>query len=600
MAEKWVETTVGEFEAWARAQGGEPDLHGARILVELADLNETGELTVELLRELLLEDFPDEVMAAADDAPAIVDIASELVRYFEATGQLDAGRIADLPALLAAIGPEFAAALAAQEGTAEDAAEFLGRMMAAEGVDLEDEAAVNAWVEEFERLSEEEKLERTMQHFAGENIVPPVRLAPLPELAAAARTSGLLTDAVALADWVGSRTLDDQRLSAEDAVAAAAAIGLPTPRASEGFQPEIERLWDAVVQTGLITVEGESAAPGTRPQDDEQALELVVGLLDAVVTHTYEEGESLSPGEVVQGELPGVLLHLYEHGGATAIGELVVGLIDHIQQGYDITDANIMAEAVPLALRLELDDLARWGVIELAGVLPLDEATLAGTVELAETEEGAGRAALTPLGVFAVRELLQADGYTAPLIGDLAEGSAADLVAGLAVHREDTAEEEIGLWLARRTAEEAAADLLAVMLTERAGPRNLAAVVLQSVGQEAEATVRAALDAPQTRPYAIIWLSGHGDDKIESSQADLQWMFVDTVAGLIETVGPHDAMHLAFAETDDPDDLHELIEDIWRLEHPDVADVLEAIGDHHHDKALAKLARKTAFKVRSR
>jgi hypothetical protein len=39
---------------------------------------------------------------------------------------------------------------------------------------------------------------------------------------------------------------------------------------------------------------------------------------------------------------------------------------------------------------------------------------------------------------------------------------------------------------------------------------------------------------------------------------------------------------------------------MWRLDHPDLADVLKALGDHHPDKALAKAARKAAFKARSR
>ncbi|GAA3216557.1 hypothetical protein [Actinocorallia longicatena] len=578
MAEKWVETTVREFTAWAPGQAGEADLHGARILLELADLNETGELTPELLREVLLEDFPDEVMASADDAPAILAIAGELVRFFEESEQLDSARAAELRETLGGIAEEFTAALAAEGENAEDAAEFLGRMMSAEGVDLEDEEAVAQWMREFDELSDEEKLERTMQHFAAENVVPPVRLLPADELAAAARASGLFTDVLGLADWVGARDLEEDELAEADAAAAVAALGIPAPRAGGAFQPELERLWGAAVETGLIDVQDGRTAPGGRPESDEDVLALFVGLLDAVVTQAHEEGDALSPGEVVQGELPGVLLHMYEHGGETGIGELVVGLIEHIQEGYDIVEADVMAQAVPVALRLELDDLARWGV------LTVEEDT----------------AALTPLGVFAVRELLQADGYTAPLIGDLAETTAEELVTGLAWHREDTAEEEISLWLARREPEEAATGLLNVMLEGRAAARNLAAVVLQSVPQEAEPVIRAALDAPQTRPYAVVWLSGHGDDKIEPSPADMQWMFVDTVAGMIEAVGPHEAVHLALDETEDAADLHGLIEDIWRIEHPDTADVLEAIGDHHHDKPLAKLARKTAFKVRSR
>jgi hypothetical protein len=39
---------------------------------------------------------------------------------------------------------------------------------------------------------------------------------------------------------------------------------------------------------------------------------------------------------------------------------------------------------------------------------------------------------------------------------------------------------------------------------------------------------------------------------------------------------------------------------MWRLDHPDVLEVLTLIGDHHPDKKIAKAARKAAFKATSR
>jgi hypothetical protein len=39
---------------------------------------------------------------------------------------------------------------------------------------------------------------------------------------------------------------------------------------------------------------------------------------------------------------------------------------------------------------------------------------------------------------------------------------------------------------------------------------------------------------------------------------------------------------------------------IWRLDHPRLPDVLEAIGGHHPDKAVAKAARKALMKHKSR
>ncbi|GAB2818614.1 hypothetical protein GCM10022221_15660 [Actinocorallia aurea] len=574
-----MEKTVAGFEKWAGERGG-VDPHGARIIVSLLDLNETAELTAELLEETLLEDFPENVVAGPDDAPAVLGAARALVEYLAGGGLAES--VADqCRALLDGLAPRLAEALAdAGEGDGE-AMEFLGRMMAAEGVDLDDEDAVEAWIAAFEALPEEERMQLTMRQFAAENVVPPVRLAAVSELAETARESGLLREALGLADWIGERAAADGRLTAADAEAAATALGLAVPRAGGGVYPEVERMYDAIGEIGLIETDGTTIRQGTRPDtgSEEEILSLWIALLDGLVGQEYPEGSALSPVEVVWSELPGVLLRLYESGEPVAIGRIVVDLLEHIQAGYDVADGEVFAEGVPQALRLDLEDLARWGAVTFAT---------------------ADEAALTPLGVFAVRELLLAEGYTAPLIGDLAESSAEDLVKGLGFHREDTAEEEIGLWLAKRSAEEAAQGLLDLMREGRPAQRNIAAVVLGQVERPAEQLIRGALAFPETRPYALMWLSGNGDETAVPTEADMQWMFVDTVAGMTEALGPHEAVQLALSDTPEEADLTGLISDIWRIPHPDVADVLEAIGDHHHDRELAKAARKAVFKARSK
>ncbi|MEO5875767.1 MAG: hypothetical protein ABIS86_15210, partial [Streptosporangiaceae bacterium] len=197
MAEKWVETTVRDLTEWADRRGG-VDVHGATILLELADLNETGELTPELLRELLVEDFVEAVQAGPDDAPAVLATAGVLIDYFADTGALGEARIGGLRTELTAVAPDFAGALAEAAEDAGEAVEFLARMMHADGVDLDDESAVEIWVREFEALPDEEKAARTAHQLAEENVVPPVRLLPQAELADLARGSGLLSEALAL------------------------------------------------------------------------------------------------------------------------------------------------------------------------------------------------------------------------------------------------------------------------------------------------------------------------------------------------------------------------------------------------------------------
>nr|BFE88830.1 hypothetical protein GCM10020093_114310 [Planobispora longispora] len=69
------------------------------------------------------------------------------------------------------------------------------------------------------------------------------------------------------------------------------------------------------------------------------------------------------------------------------------------------------------------------------------------------------------------------------------------------------------------------------------------------------------------------------------------------------------ALALPAAE-DDPESFSEnmavsgppahVIEEMWRVDHPDVVEVLELLGRSLPDQNVAKAARKAAFKARSR
>jgi hypothetical protein len=260
-----------------------------------------------------------------------------------------------------------------------------------------------------------------------------------------------------------------------------------------------------------------------------------------------------------------------------------------VSEAYEVTERRGLAAAIREALALEIEDLVRWGV-----VAPGDET--------GEGDEGDEGHVLTPLGVWGVRELLLADGFAAPVVGDLADAPAAELVAGLTWHRQETADEEIDGWLARRDGPAAARDLLEVMRTGGPGARNLAAAVLQRVGPEAEAAVREASGARPVRPYAVLWLDRLEDADAVAASLDRDeylWLFVDSVAGMLETAEPQEAVAAAVAEAPTGSDLAGMIEEMWRTDHPGAHAVLEAFGDHHPDKAIAKAARTAAYKARS-
>lgn len=577
MTSDWVKAAVDRLATWADGQGIRIDLHGAEILLGLVDdlgLQDLAELGPVELRGLLLEDLPDQVAAGPGEAEPILAAFGTLVDFFAATDAVSAEQADALRAELAGLGADLAEAL--EEAGTDDqnaVAEVLYKMMRDDGVDLDSDEAVTEWVHAFEALPEEEKEARTAPYLAevleafDEMLLPPVRLAPEAELAEAARASRLLVDAVMLADRVAEGQLtDDDALNDEEA-----------------------RLWDAAVAADLIVVADGTAQPGSmlasvKAGDREALLDTWVTLLDDAVSlepedHDDDEETTLTVEEAVRDALPGVLLHLYEQAEPTPRSVLVNALSEHLTQAFEVggKEAKEWRAAGEQSLDRELADLLAWGVVE--GGEPGYE--------------------LTPLGVWGVRELLLADGYIAPVVGELAGQPAEVLVAGLAAHRADTAEEEIDLWLARREPEDAARDLLQAMAEGTPGTRNLASAVLNRLDAAAAPAIGEGLEVAETRPYAALWLQQHGDQITELTPAEITWLFIDTVAGLLETTEPAVAIATALADAPAEADLAAMIEDMWRADHPDVADVLEALGDHHPDRDLAKAARRAAYKSRS-
>jgi hypothetical protein len=253
-------------------------------------------------------------------------------------------------------------------------------------------------------------------------------------------------------------------------------------------------------------------------------------------------------------------------------------LLGHVEEAYDLSDAGAMTALVRDAFDLELATLEGWGIVE-------------------RSDAGC---ALTPLGVWAVRELLLADGFTAPLIGELAGARASELISGLTWYRPEAADEEIDGWLAAHDPKDAAADLLDVMRTGGPGARNLAAAVLHRIGPEAAGVVRAAQEHPLVSPYAAMWLNAVGDPSgRELAREEYLWVFVDTVSGMLESAEPEEAVQAALIDAPPEAEMKLMVEELWRTDHPGAADVLEALGAHHPDRATAKAARTAAYKARS-
>ncbi|MET8010514.1 hypothetical protein ABZU86_17550 [Streptomyces sp. NPDC005271] len=495
--------------------------------------------------------------------------------------------------------------------------------------------------------------------------MPPVRLRTDAELARDALAAPLLARAVRLARWVepGKPVGSGGVLPADDLRAAVELLGLAEDEDGPEYTAQA---WQLAVDTGLVEIEepegtevsDASGSGGEDEHDNEPSARAVSGEELALITKGSPQdildiwldgfatvlADAAAPdlGDIVDrisegGELDldaidwnpeeeaefldGVLGNLYlltaldEEAavGSVPLPALVASMIipDDMEEPTD----DILEEVSEAMVRL--DDqfrlLAPTGLIDYQ---PVDEALIeevdgegringpeaARPIDDEEDVTRYGMVRLTPLGVYAVRSRMVEAGIDAPAVGDLADRGADVLLDALPGHPEPAAHAEAEQWLARRTPEEAARELLAAARgdDEDAPLRRLTCQqTLSLVGGAAEPALREVLDDRYLGGLARVWLAEHGVAGIpEPSEEMVFWLTVDTLAAQLASEG--DSEELRDLVRGLVDQTGSFFDSAWRVDHPATAEVLEAMGRLHPDKKAAKEARKAAFKARSR
>ena len=411
--------------------------------------------------------------------------------------------------------------------------------------------------------------------------LPPVRLPSREELTAAARVAPLLRVARDLAAWAGS----DQavgaggELSEAGAAAAVAALDLSAE--------EVRAAWAVATGTGMLAVSGHHAGPGQRIDvltsgSPDEALDMWCAALQAILAQESLDG--LATALYTAGR-PVRLDALFE-AYAAAVGALTGADDDTSGPNEPAASAAPQETAPAFAPGLEpgLELLADLGVVELGEDEDEDEAGLTVT--------------LSPIGMWAVRDRLQARGWRVPVLGGSADGGAAAVLAVLADYDAEDGEAEIAAWLGRRRPERAAEELTEAASRGSPGLRGAAFAVMDRVGAAAVPAVRRALASPVLRPHAAVWLREHGEE-VSLSREDSAWLLVDLGAGLLEEAAPEDVVAELLPDLP-PQAQAELVAGLWRVDHPAVTELLTTLSNHHPEPDVAKAARKAAFKARSR
>ncbi|MBC9711919.1 hypothetical protein H9Y04_04955 [Streptomyces sp. TRM66268-LWL] len=474
--------------------------------------------------------------------------------------------------------------------------------------------------------------------------LPPARLAPEAELAAAALAAPLLARAVRLARWAGPETRVGAGGELVDEQLPAAAELLGYAADDEDGPAYASEAWRVAVDTGLVDVtDGDEEHDGTAQAGEDLGLITSGGpadilgiwqnaldtvLADASVPDLDDLVDALSEGGEIDLDalgfdpeaeaefLDGVLGNLYlltvsEDGPGdepVPLPALAASMIVPDDMGEPTDD--ILEQVSDAMMRLD-DQFRLLEPIGLVEFRPVDEELMveAGD-EVAAAPEGLdeedisryGMVRLTPLGLYGIRARMLEAGVDAPAVGDLADKGADVLLDETAYFPQVAAQAETELWLAGREPVVAARELLAAARgADEDGPlrRLRCQQALSLTGASAEPALREVLDDAELGGLARVWLTEHGFGDVPAPDpAMIFWLTIDTLAAQLAAEGNSEELqglveglasqHAGFFDT------------AWRVDHPATADVLEAMGRLHPDKKVAKEARKAAFKARSR
>ncbi|MFF0294944.1 hypothetical protein ACFYST_16115 [Kitasatospora sp. NPDC004614] len=478
-------------------------------------------------------------------------------------------------------------------------------------------------------------------------LIPPIVLPSDRELADAALAVPLIAQVVALARWVDPhRDVDEHGdLGPEDRIRAARMLGIENP--DEEDVVEAMRAWALACDLGAVetgTTEGGThiAVPGADlPAVEAGEPAAVLGLwfeAAELVRELAAEAESVDP-DVVEGserddpeglaevedardqaaEILDEALHvLYEStafaepGADTTVPLGVLAALLVVPEGEE-PDEEMLGEITDLMVVLDpmLGDLAELGLVEHTPIDPElfeeEDDAAAAEPEHPLTDEDAARfgtVRLTPLGQYAVREWLIADGLDAPLIGDLADLDGPALLRALAENGNTFAEPELRAWLAAR---EDATDAARALLSGGRGRdvqspvrRYYCGFALGELGEDAVPAVREVVDDPELGGLAREWLRARGEDVEAAERPDALWRVVDSVAAvLLLTAGEGGRLQALVADLPVTDNPASYFGEVWRVPHPLTPEVLEVIGALHLDRKVAKEARRAAIKARS-
>ncbi len=561
------------------------------------------------VRRLLLDILPARLPADEDEIAEIGPSLAAWLRFLDEHRRLEpAGALGELHAELAAAEEELPAAMA--DRTRWGPAKTMVTAMLTEGVDVEDPAAMQAWVDAHNAKPLAER--RAALPLPGDDLEPdilPLRMAPPADpatLVAAAEAAPLVTRIRRLVAHVAARPVPvtgtgNPKLAELPALVEVLGTGETTDRDRWGQKvrsasdlPGVAEAWTLATWADLLDVGATKARLGEEASDDP--VTVAYALADAALEAGCWFGggtQVLVPlADAVDETLPVLLALLYQRGEPVPADELDEVLLEVVGEDRGPLSDMLCRLATGMA-RDALERLARLGMVDRYGVVP---------AATPYDDEHVDSVAVTPLGEqWLAVTLPEIAPVTVPTLVSLAEADAATLLSGAMGGPMAETDAAVAAWCAARTPQAAAAELLGAARTGDLDTRAAAFAALSHVGPAAEPAVRGALDDPVLRPFARLWLVDAGVEPAEALEpGEGAAAFVESCALMLIGGGAAELCQaLAAPEATLPlGRLATFVGDLWRVESPYTEPVLESLGHGFADKAVRRAAKQALYKLR--
>lgn len=580
------------FAAWAAGSGRQVDDDPAfqALSFKWGYLDgHLGRWRVSDLAEVLLELYPRKTIVDEEYLPLVVPGLHAFLDYLQEKGWLTGDPPQVLHAALDELAEPFRAAMA--DTSRHGPAKALVGAMLAEGVALDDPEAVQRYMDEFNARPYEERA-ALIPGPARETLVP-VALPGDAELGQEALATPLLQRLLAFVEYIGAghKLTKTGNLTVADGRALAAL--LDTGEAAHADQvrsatelPEVDLAFRIALDTRSVKkVKGVLSATRKGREIERDPLEAWREAFIALLGQGLVGGPYYAPFWVdfLDEGVLGLLGLLYVAGGRVPVGLLEEGAWEQLADELDPDD-----------FWYQHRDLAREGLSRDLGRM-IDRLELTGALQ----REDGGDVRLTPLGAWLARPVLVAQGYEAPLIGDLSGTDAATLLQSVEEYPPDAAEAEIRLWIERR-GPTAATELAETLRAEQdPATRVMIFSALALLADEAEPTIRSLRDDPLLRPYASLWLVDRGlEPPAALDPGAAPEMMVETLAAILAVAGPDEMIEQFRESAPDQRGVLDALDALWRADNPHTANVLEAFAQSA-DKPVVKAARRSLFRHRS-